>query len=248
MIIPKIKPTHLPKAPITEALIDIRVKNPNGFDISSINTSNNQIDSQYPVKKIQYSKELNFSPESGLQPNNEPTINGYLFISRDKTQIIQNRVDGYTFSRLFPYTNWKDLKKNAKRYWNNYRKLANPEIIHRIAVRYINKFEVTVPFTFEEYLSAPPVLPDNFPTSITSFFSKITFRDVETSADVIVTQTMENDDRANKTTILLDIDVIIKKNIVTNDETMWDKLDDLRNLKNAIFFGSITNKTLELFK
>lgn len=102
----------LKNAPITEAVIDIRVKLPSSTNIESIDLLFGKIKEQYPVRQEHRVSE--FSLE--LKPSGDPiktaksAVNGYRYISADKKQIVQARLDGFTMSRLHPYKEWKDLR------------------------------------------------------------------------------------------------------------------------------------------
>jgi uncharacterized protein (TIGR04255 family) len=45
----------------------------------------------------------------------------------------------------------------------------------------------------------------------------------------------------------LDIDVFREVSLEPDSEKIWEILEELRNIKNNIFFKSITQKTKELF-
>ena len=49
--------------------------------------------------------------------------------------------------------------------------------------------------------------------------------------------------------LILDIDVFVEgKSFAADGDEVWEQLDQLRDFKNRIFFGSLTPKALELFR
>jgi uncharacterized protein (TIGR04255 family) len=90
---------------------------------------------------------------------------GYFWKTSDEKTIVQFRVDGFTFNRLRPYTSWTELFPQALDLWHLYSRVSRPEVITRLAVRYINRIPLPAGVTdfsdlFVRYvfmrLSRPP--------------------------------------------------------------------------------------------
>jgi len=64
----------------------------------------------------------------------------------------------------------------------------------------------------------------------------------------VITQTMEAVTDANKLPLIFDIDVFRVAAFEVKDEGVWQVFEKLRDLKNNIFFKSITPKAKELFQ
>jgi len=244
--------THLRNAPITEALIDIRVKVKEGFDVERFQTLFDGISSQYSDKKARQRWEgrLEFKKGEGTISTGAETIDGYIFTSSDRKQVFQARIDGFTFNRLKPYDKWETFRDEAKRLWQLYSSLVAPEIV-RVAVRYINKFNIPLfpqpPRDFNEYLTAAPIVPEGLPQGVSSFLSRIVVHDPEADSDATITQAFEQIIDPKFLPIILDIDVFRQKELISEEEA-WQTLEKLRYIKNDIFFRSITEKAKELFK
>ncbi len=133
----------LKNAPIIEALIDIRVKLDSSFEVEKILSIYDKIKTKYPEKQKQQISQVIFGiDEKNQEKSPIKKINGFRFISEDKKQILQARLDGFTFSRLKPYKSWDELKKEAKRLWDFYKEIVKPLAIKRVAVRYINNLNI----------------------------------------------------------------------------------------------------------
>jgi len=244
--------THLKNAPITEALIDIRIKIKENFDIERFQTLSNTISDQYPDKKARHRWEgrLEFKKGEGPISTSAETVDGYIFTSADQKQVFQARIDGFTYNRLQPYDNWEAFRNEAMKLWQLYSSLIAPDIV-RVAVRYINRFNIPLfpqPLgDFNEYLTAAPIVPEGLPQGVSSFLSRIVIHDHETDADAIITQAFEQIVDPKYLPIILDIDVFKQKELISEKDA-WQTLEKMRHLKNSIFFKSITEKTKELFK
>ncbi len=241
----------LQRAPITEALIDIRVKVKDEYNVEIFNRLHETISEQYPQKTESHKKEGKIEFKKGDLGVSSVTDKflGYSFLSPDRKQIFQARIDGFTFNKLSPYDKWEALRDEAIRLWQMYRDLTSPEII-RVALRYINKINIPIESTgtirFEDYLTTSPIVPEKLPQGVSSFLSRVVIHDPEIDAAAIITQVFEGVLDPKFISIILDIDVFKQKEIF-NEEEAWQTLEKLRVFKNNIFFESITEKAKELF-
>lgn len=244
--------TVFPNAPITEALLDIRVQLPEEVDIRKLEAFHDSIKERFPEKKQRRSVEVKIpilpeSASSTLPVSGGP--DGYLFRSPNENKIVQARLDGFTFNKLKPYEDWRTFSSEAHIFWNMYSKQFNPKRITRIALRYINRIEVPLPIKdFKEYILTNPEVAPKLPQSLTHFFMQIVMPNPEIGANAIITQTMDKSTESQKLPLILDIDVFKDAVYVDNKEEIWNDFENLRVFKNEIFFNSITEKTKELFK
>jgi len=126
--------------------------------------------------------------------------------------------------------------------------MFKPSKITRIALRYINRIEVPLPFgDFKEYILTNPEIAPKLPQSLDHFYMQLVVQKPEILARAVITQTMETPTEKNLLPLVLDIDVF-KEALYTDEKTMWDDIEKLRTFKNDIFFDSVTDKAKELFK
>lgn len=242
----------LKNAPITEALIDIRTRIKEDFDVNRFLSLYDAIIGQYPEKKTRHRWEAQFEFKKGDAPisSGKETVDGFIFTSADKKQVFQARIDGFTFNRLKPYDKWETFRDETLRLWQLYRELVSPDIV-RVALRYINKFDIPLfPHhmgDFNEYLTAAPIIPEGLPQGVSSFLTRVVINDPETEAAAIITQAFEQIIDPKFLPIIFDIDVFKQKEVISEEEA-WQTLEKLRHFKNKIFFASITEKAKELFQ
>ena len=239
----------LRRAPITEALIDIRVKLTPDLDVRQIESIYESIKPDYPQKQEQRLSqvEVEQKPGEGLIKSSTK-INGYRYISSDKKRIAQARLDGFTFSRLHPYTTWEDLRSEAYKLWLLYKQVTTPELITRVALRYINNLNIPMPIKdFSDFLTAPPQVPEELPQGVSSFITRVVIHEPTIGTNAIITQALEQI-ATDVVPIILDIDVFKLQSEGIEEKEAWDTIEKLRNFKNQIFFKSITNKLKEMYK
>ncbi|PIU22973.1 MAG: hypothetical protein COT13_05545 [Chloroflexi bacterium CG08_land_8_20_14_0_20_45_12] len=242
---------HLNNAPIIEAIIDFRTRLPATFDATRFSSLKAELSDGYPQMEESRAFEagVKIKGKQVQQILEDKGLRGYRFESQDGKNVAQFRQDGFTFSRLKPYTNWQGVLGEAKRLWKLYVDRAFPDLIVRITVRYINQLNVPLPIDdFAQYLTAPPVIPKNLPQDVSDFLTRVTICDRRLDIKAHIIQALEKSSKPDNVTIILDIDVFKQKESGFDELEMWQAFEQFRDLKNRIFFGSITEETARLFE
>jgi len=242
----------LSKAPVREALIDIQFEQQVSNDV--INTFNELASTRFEKSMPLWQTFFGISfTQDG--PDHNPlskTAIGVRLETKEPPHVLQCRTNGFTFSRLSPYKSWDDLRLAAKSEWDRFIDIAPNITINRIAVRYINELKIPLPFKdFAEYLSCPPEVPEGLPQSVSSFLQRVVIPDPDNNCTSIITQSLNDAGvmPVESITVLLDIDVFRAVSIDLSDsELIWSELGELRNIKNRMFFGHITDEMVERIK
>ena len=246
---------HLTNAPITEALVDINANFSPNIDLELLEKMTNETETktEYPDKKTRFSWSGSFKIDPKKMPRLQETKggpDGYILTSKDKLNMLQVRLNGFSFHRLKPYKNWNEFHGNAKRLWKKYAAITSPDIITRIAIRYVNRIEVPGDkLNLKDYLKTAPDVASDLPQDISSFLVRIVIPFSKMSANAIISVTKDKYEEINNITpLIFDIDVYKERDIDPSSDEIWQHLRDLRNIKNEIFFKSITSKTMEIVK
>ncbi|HUY81497.1 MAG TPA: TIGR04255 family protein [Acidobacteriaceae bacterium] len=240
---------HLANAPIVEALIDFRVLPQAQIAVDELGSMNAEVGMEYSKREQinVFSTRLDFNEGRSPQAVAAHSKVGWLY--KSQTQVAQFRLDGFTFSRLVPYTTWEGVFEEAMRLWKIYVQKAQPVQISRMAVRYINRMKLQGPATLNSYLTAPPELPEPSPQSIRDFLCRILVTDSKRSASAAVIQALEPQFEPSSISLLLDIDAYLDRlTLDPSDPSIPEKFESLRQLKNEIFFACITERTAEIYQ
>jgi uncharacterized protein (TIGR04255 family) len=244
---------HLNNAPITEAIIDFRVKLPPKFNVEAFRKLKKTIGDRFPKveERKLFSSQLRIKKGEPQPPSAEyHGVHGYFFRPEDDKTVVQFRIDGFTFSRLKPYTYWEEMFGEARELWGMYSEIAQPEAVTRLAVRYINHINIPLPVDdLSDYFTASPKIPDNIQGVISGFLSKVVVYDQEMDVSANIVQALEKSTKPDKhITVVLDIDSFKTGDFNVSNGEMWDIFANLHNLKNQVFFNSITDETARLFE
>ena len=239
------------KAPIREAIIDIRVRFAKPPSISVLDSLHDAIKGEYPGRQARISLEANISipiqPGSAGISSNAPKEDGYLHISPDGKQVVQTRFDGFTFNRMEPYDRWSTFSGEAKRLWPIYRAIAAGSTITRLALRYINSISVPTPCNLQDYVLTVPMIAPALPQDVKNYFMRLVLPYPRAGAEATIAQTLEPAQNG-RLPIIFDIDVYKTVDLPVDEEEIWKHFDELRDLKNEIFEKSTTQATKDLFK
>jgi uncharacterized protein (TIGR04255 family) len=238
---------HLRNAPIEEAVIDFRVLRQEHVSHETFDGLGSLIGLHYQKAGSIQSIQARFGVVDGkaMDPSHMQTILGWRY--QTQAEVAQFRVDGFTFSKIKPYTTWEDVSGEAFRLWKVYLDLAKPREVSRVAVRYINRMRLPDVKDLGAYLVAPPQLPAPISQTIREFLTRVYVHDENRSASAVIVQALEAPLDPNTISLFLDIDAFREINESPNDPQLRSVFEQLRQLKNDIFFATITEKTAEIY-
>ncbi len=234
------KARHLRNAPITEAIVDFRVSVPPDSRRDRLREAIDLLKVEYPRTE---------EPKRYEARTRDLGFQGIWLRTEDQKTVAQFRVDGFTFNRLKPYTRWEQIIPEAMRLWGIYVELANPQSITRLALRYINHMTFPRPEPrLEEYIVTCPQLPPTVPKILSSFSTRLVLEHPQRRMRANVIQALEVGVKTASPSLLFDIDVHRAGDLEINAGVIEEIFGDLRTYKNDIFFGSLTERFVEVFE
>ena len=247
---------HLTKAPITEALIEIRIPqlikhNDNSSELKYFEAIKNE----YPIKhdRIYFDNLIKISKDGTL-----PTVkqtqssNGNNYLNKSKNQVIQMTTSSFIFSRLTPYKDWEYLINQFNKQWVTFQEIYNFNKVTRVGVRFINQMIFPAPLNWTEYFRlAIPIQSDYCDITLSKSSSQFLLNCPDSGLNSIINLLVMADNIPNKKPtikVVFDIDVFTENNIDYTQKKFEELFEKLRFFKNSIFFSNITDKTVELYK
>jgi uncharacterized protein (TIGR04255 family) len=240
---------HYSRAPITEAILDLKVILPETFSVDKILEIHPRVLERFPTSEPLYVGSLAVQAGPDIQVQTSREHNGFLFRSADGKRIFQATLQGFTFNRLAPYTSWEEFSDDARYLWEIYKDVCKPAFVTRAAVRYINRIDIPIKGQIElqEYLKTIPEVASDLPQkNLSSFFMQLQIPQEDLNCMLIINETLTLPPSPGFISVILDIDLFRQQSWKSDDEDIWRFLAQLRERKNLIFRKSITEKTEEL--
>ncbi len=243
--------THLPSAPIVEAVIDIRAKSSVTLDEAITREfleprleGYGFLDSQH-----EFSHQVTFGVDTPPQQTTKNLWKGVRFRSADEKSIAQFNRDGFVYSRLAPYQNWTVFSGEGLRLWQTFHEMAKPEEINRLGLRFINRIELPAGEAyFENYINPAPQSPRDLELPFFGFLYQETLAVPGHPYAINLIRTIQPPQDNGRIAVIIDIDVFTVEGLELEEKRLEEMLEEMRWLKNKTFFGSVTDQALEVFK
>jgi uncharacterized protein (TIGR04255 family) len=236
------------KAPITEAVIDLSVRLPKGVTLQQLRVVQARRASTYPVEG-KFGLATLRDADSFDEMSVDRDIHGIAMKSDDGARIGVAKLDGFMFVRLPPYDHWASFRDEAHSLWQTYREVAKPEAITKVSLKYVNRFDLPLPVKdFAVYFRTYPEVSSALPQSVSGFFTQLQIPYEDLGAMLVLTQTIVPPPQSGFASVVLDIDLSVPNNPSSDDDDVWELLARLRDRKNEVFEGCITDAARELIR
>jgi uncharacterized protein (TIGR04255 family) len=236
---------HLSRAPIVEAVIAIGARPTVNWEEATIRPLATEKLTDYVFQSSQREYQLEAKMAAGKPPSQELRDLGWKglrYTTTDKKRVIQFNRDGFAFSRLQPYGNWAELREEALRLWAVFVQIAAPTGVGRIGVRYINRIGLPAgEQDISNYVVPAPQPPPTVDLKLRSFIHHDVLEAPGYPYHVRVVKTLQEEEKKG-CFLIFDIDVFTDEKLSIDDQMIRKHLEEMRWLKNSVFFSSITAK------
>jgi len=247
-------PLELPNAPIVEAILDVDCDMRPDFDFEgAVNSAADSFKPSYPVRRARHFTEHEIKQDGTTEPqvSVKGGIDAAQFFTEDEKQLVQLRRQGFSFNRLAPYTSLDDYLREMERTWTIYADVVQPLTIRAIRLRYINRIMLPLEdgqLNLDHYLQLGPRTPAGSRLALSNFMNRNSVIDHETGHQATVMLASEQPE-ADKLPLIFDITTTCAS---LPDSLEWRDIEpilqSLRELKNYLFEGTLTDECLELFQ
>jgi uncharacterized protein (TIGR04255 family) len=238
---------HLSKAPIREAVLDIRIPEAEALAPEKLQEA---LASTAPFAELHEMRRgavhVQISAGSAESRMEGGDVFGFRGFTEDRLYVVQFRTDGFTCSRLPPYPDWSEFANNARRYAESFMRAVNPRYVERLALRYINHFRLPHPSELGDYFVGLPAIPPALPQFLSNLLTRFTIHDPTNDFSAHVTLGLLDDLDPERIGVILDIDAFQTTDFKPDVQLFWETFERLRVFKNIIFFEFITERNAEM--
>jgi uncharacterized protein (TIGR04255 family) len=240
----------LQSAPIVEAIVQWDARMETEHSASDLQELIQGRLPDYPICRPQYQFDRDLAMMGGaLAPGQVDQWFGYKLTSVDGLHNIQFNRRGLVFSRLKPYQNWGNFIEAATTVWQVYVELAQPAMIQRLSVRFINQIQEVSLTKLDKYLKTPPRGLEKIGLPRTGFLQQITHDVPGWPFQIKVVETVQPAAQGEiaPASLIVDINVATKQPFEPLAELIAEKFMAMRWLKNKAFYSLITPKAVAQF-
>lgn len=248
---------HLARAPIVEALIHFQANAAEQWEPKKVRSvlqpawpEHTNVQEMRPVQ-FQMKQEKGKEPEANVSL---PGVDGLLFRAKGLPTVYHARRDGLIVSWLAPYADWLTFVEVALTAWGKFREILTPSALHSVALRYINRLEFPVAdfstpdLRLSTFFTAPPAKPPKLSDWKYRGFSHETNFVAPSSRCVVRTNFSQTQSPPDMAAFILDIEVRLREPLMAMDGDTKEILEEMRTLKNTVFFAMLTDAALERYK
>jgi uncharacterized protein (TIGR04255 family) len=240
---------RLSRPPIAEEVIHLRVRAPDERAIERVAGFCDLLSERFPARTPMHADPggAGRAPSVSADPAAGP-LDGFALERPDGLDAVHARTSGLSLCRLRDYPGFGPLRDQARALFDLYREAVGPVEVTRVALRTINRIDLPAPIDdLLAWVRTVPDLPPGFPRQLSELFQRMTVHDAATGATAIVMQALDGSD-PGAPRFYLDVDAFLDRPMAPASEDPWVALDALRTLRNEIFFASLTERTLALYR
>lgn len=249
----------LANPPIIEAIIEFRFKPAATSTLEQLSRFSKRYKAVYPkcAEVFEQMVQFNVQPGSDVQTDAATSSRaiGFRLENFKGDRVIVSSIDRLVISIKSPYPEWPTLKDHALEIYNDYCGLLSAQLLTRVGMRFINHLDIEVVegFDFDHYLRTMPSLPvfEGIPNSLVSFNTEVTIPFEKEKCYATVRQSFGGQDSkkdSNSVVLIFDSDVYCEIDTPMTEEEIDNLLENMRDIKNRLFFGSLTDKAMEAYR
>lgn len=242
--------TQYKRAPITEAVIEIRFEKP--LPKQTVDKLNERLKDDYvssdPLSTIGVQFDL-----QQKQATVDASDSGYKLTSKDQADILLITPASMACSRLAPYNGWEAFRARAEDSWKKWKRLSGYQKIQGLGVRYINRIDIPhageEKIRVEDFLNVYPEYPEPelFPALNKYTMQIVGFIGLE-NFNLVINSGIMSSPLVEHLSVMLDLDVRLIRDVPQKDDKIWAMFDLMREHKNHVFETCITDDARKLFQ
>ena len=236
--------------PIVEAVIDWQSKAT--ISINPDKLKEKLIEQLPNYRFVQAQHEYQFQLDPIINPVETPNVayqsrwSGFRLDDTSKKRVVQFTLDGVAFSNVDGYESWTNFHQEALKLWSIFQGITEASMIHRIGVRFINKILLNKGESASTYLANIPRNNLELPLTRNSFFYQDTYCTDDYPYEINLVRTI-SPEKSEQGFLIIDIDVFMLEVSDLDLSVLVKHLNEMRWLKNKIFFKSITEQAIQKF-
>ncbi len=231
--------------PVKLALFQLKFSK---VDMKKFNEIDYVLKNKFPFRKDNIEVGINLNNttiplgKAKLNGESDAKLKSYIYLTANQKERVELLEDTATYVTELPYSGWDSFLSRVDEVLSVLSSVIGTVEIKRTSIRFVNRFLFDSFESPEEYFTTLISKQGEALYPLSQYGFRIQYDIPQTNMYAIVNQSVEND-TTNQYIYVLDIDVLDRQSLLFEKETILFNLEKLRNVKNKIFFDSITEKT-----
>ena len=244
----EVKQSYYENAPIILSIIQFRYSKIESFDIKIVKNLANKFKSEFPIinERFVHSIVVNNGGNSETSVSIEDKqFDGIQIMSKNRQEIFTITETKFTFQSHEKYTGWENFRNKAFKFWNIFNQLFNVNELNGISLRYVNKINLPLDLKQTNKYFTTYLKDDKNSFSIGNFQFKFTSFERENNFKINISHLLDAP-LEDSVPYIFDIDVLYNEKMKSDDESVLNLFEKIRNKKNELFNNGITEETKKL--
>jgi uncharacterized protein (TIGR04255 family) len=239
---------HYDRAPIQEALIEVKFEPRPELTIETLMHLDHPEDAVYSSRSPLFDGQVNVRFEQGtaVVADSSSAPAGQQFIDPTRNEAIRVRLDGYSYHKLARYTSWEDWTPRAFAMLERYVTAATPPRATSVAVRYVNRLELPQHSELKDYLLTSPDIAPGLPQMLDGYAMQVAIPWDDGDTKIVIRQATVPLPAQDLAAILLDIAVSRMISAAPEPTALRATAEQLHAIEIEVFERCITNRTREI--
>jgi uncharacterized protein (TIGR04255 family) len=239
--------TNYNKPPITEAVIELRIKN--DPELSRFKNAKKSISKNYFKTTTSKQQTYEIMPDKATSKILK-ILDIYSMLSEDADEQCIMSGESFSIVQIAPYKTWERLLGRFERDWKILSEITRNQELSRIGIRFINRIDIPIvgdQLELREYVNVVPQMPTFEDTFSSDYSMSVQLYLDDIKASLTLNTSVTKSSLPQHCSIMLDFDIYRTVTEKIQNEDLVDFLNKVRIKKNMFFESSITDKTRALF-
>lgn len=234
------------RAPVVEAVFEFRFEGL--LSTRELERLRDRLSTKYPAVEDRRNVEVQILPDGRAVTN--ASLIGFQMTAADARYVTLLQSNAFGTIKQAPYVAWEELISTARANYSDFEKVAGRKTFNRIATRFTNRIDIPNEALghgdITDWFNAGTKLPPRFAGSLKHFSFAEIFEYGDGRLSVLLQGGTVEQVLLNHTSVLLDIDVYLDRDVPQHKDALWETAQLLRTAKNDVFEATITDRVREL--
>lgn len=239
----------LKSPPVILAIFQLKFIHTDNNELDKIITNDKNIRTKFPLRHDNYHANIGIqgTPVQGIsmiKAKADTKINSYIYSTPDQKKKLIIDHESISFTDESPYQGWDAFKAEVEICLHLLYNQLKDALVNRTSIRFVNKFSFDAFSNPLEYFSKTISSESDIIYPLVKYAFKLQVQVQNTDIAAIVNHALEPN-ATNNFDYFLDIDVLDYRQIKFDLSMVNGQMEEIREVKNKIFFDTIKQKTID---